>query len=179
MSDLKDKLEEVLGAPPKTSAGAERAARAAEALAAYLRLEESVNSWLDSAASTEYKPTGKDDLVGLTLHQAAERVLEGAGTPLHVRELGKRIKAGGWTHKRSKNPRADQINYQLAARLPRHADVFVRVSPNTFGLVKWDRAEGAHRKPRVALYRGSDESLGRKSGEHPDLSARSAKWRSS
>lgn len=178
MGDLKDKLEKMLGDPPKTAAGAERAAQAAEALAAYLRLEESVDSWLETT-STEDKPAGKGDFGALTLHQAAELVLESAGTPLHVRELGKRIKGAGWTHKRSKNPRADQINYQLAARLPRHANVFVRVSPNTFGLVKWDRAEGANRKPRVALYRGSGESLGRKSSEHPDRPARAAKWRSS
>lgn len=181
MADLRKALEEVLAAPPETSAQAERAARAAEALAAYLRLDESVERLLRSGDDRGRR--GKDaaagSLAGLTLHEAAEQVLQKAGIPLHVRELGPRIKAGGWTHKRSSNARPDQILYQLAARLPRHPDVFVRVAPNTFGLVAWGTTPSPRPKPRVGLFGGSGKPNGRDLGALPEVAAGAGEWRSS
>lgn len=179
MVDLRERLEGVLRDQPRTPADAERAARAAEALAAYLRLEESVSSLFEDPEATVRSAGRKDGLDGMTLHEAAEQVLEEAGIPLHVTELGKRIKAGGWRHKRSTRARPEQINYQLAARLPRYPDVFIRVSPNTFALVQWDRATRGRPKPRVGVYRGGGGAVGRSIGERPEKAARSDPWRSS
>lgn len=177
MSDLRERLESALSVPPKTAIEAERAARAAEALAAYLRLEDSVGALL---RADEPGSLGKEreSLAGLTLHEAARSVLKRAGVPLHGREIGKRIKAGGWTHKRSKNARPDQIVYQLAARLPRHPDMFVRVAPNTFALVEWG-APVQGPKPRLGLFEGEGKPTGRDIGEQPGDSAGAGQWRSS
>jgi hypothetical protein len=179
MDDIRERLEDLLGTRPRTAADAERAARAAEALAAYLRLEESVQSLLDPTGPLPSGGTRTGSLEGQTLHEAAERVLEQAGIPLHVSELGRRIKAGGWKHKRSSNPRRDQINYQLAARLPRYPETFVRVAPNTFGLVSWGSTPAARPTPRLGLFDGGGKVTGRAIGDHPEAAARAGEWRSS
>ena len=180
MSGIRQQLEDALAGRPKTPAEAERAARAAEALAAYLRLEANVESLLAPGARTPaYGGQSPRSLQGLTLHEAAERVLEQSGVPLHVKELGNRIKAGGWKHKRSPNARPDQIRYQLAARLPRHPEVFVRVSPNTFGLVIWGSNPPPPPKPRVGLFGGSEKPSGRDLGNDPGAPATAGRWRSS
>ena len=173
---MREQLESVLSAPPRTAVEAERAARAAEALAAYLRLEDNVGALL--RADEPGLGRTEDSLRGLTLHEAARRVLDQAEIPLHARELGKRIKAGGWTHKRSKNPRADQIVYQLAARLPRYPEVFARVAPNTFALVAWG-APSTRPRPRVGLFGGEGKPAGRDIGDRPGKPAGSGQWRSS
>jgi HB1, ASXL, restriction endonuclease HTH domain len=176
MADLKERLQEVLREPTESVAQAERAARAAEALAAYLRLERGVSDLLGLAEPVSEAASG--NLSGLTLHDAAEAVLRDAGTPLHVGELGRRIKAGGWRHKRSPNPRHDQINYQLAARLPRHPDVFVRVAPNTFGLIGWDQPS-ERKRPPIGLFSRADGPTGEGVGEMAEEAAAAGKWRSS
>lgn len=180
MADLRDRLEEVLRRSPETVTDAERAARAAEALAAYLRLEDRVRD-LFGETNTQERPVtdSNEPLKGLTLHRAAEEVLRAAKLPLHVRELGKRIKAGGWTHPRSRNPRPDQIHFQLAARLPRHSDVFVRVAPNTFALKEWKESAKEQPRPRVGLFGGASKPTAREIGDRPDLAATSDAWRSS
>jgi hypothetical protein len=174
---LRDELEAILKEPPVTPADAERAAQAAAALAAYLRLEEETAVLTDRSvpAAPAGRPAGSLD--ALTLHDAAEVVLERAGSPLHVRELGKRIKAGGWKHKRSRDPRPDQILYQLAARLPRHPETFVRVAPNTFGLVRWGKERRTRPKPRLATFEGPGRPIGREIGENPDIIFEGATWR--
>lgn len=175
---LRDELEAILKEAPVTPADAERAAQAAAALAAYLRLEQETAAITDRAAPARPdagRPGGSLD--ALTLHDAAEVVLERAGSPLHVRDLGKRIKAGGWKHKRSKDPRPDQIQYQLAARLPRHAETFVRVAPNTFGLVRWGKHRKRRPRPRLATFEGPGRPIGREIGENPDVIFEGATWR--
>ena len=174
MSDLREQLESALNVRPKTAHEAEQAAKAAEALAAYLRLEDSVGRLLRDEPG---KDQDRKSFASATLHEAARRVLEQAGTPLHAREIGQRIKAGGWTHKRSANPRPDQIVYQLAARLPRHPDVFVRVAPNTFALVEWD-VPSRRPRPRVGLFGGEEKPNGRDIGERPGEPAGAGQWRS-
>jgi hypothetical protein len=179
MSDLKQRLEEVLHRPARSPADAEQAARAAEALASYLRLEADVARLLGEGEDQRAQPhPAGGRFSGLTLHTAAEAVLKEAKVPLHVRELGKRIKAGGWTHKRSANPRPDQIHYQLAARLPRHPETFVRVAPNTFALKDWG-SSAKRPRPRLGLFRGGNKLTARDIGERPDLAATSSEWRSS
>ncbi|MGH2748472.1 MAG: winged helix-turn-helix domain-containing protein [Actinomycetota bacterium] len=180
---ITDELRKVLAKPVTSPADAERAARAAEALAAYLRASERAEEVIREMAQDVRGQGGHvaGGLAGLTLQDAAEIVLERAGTPLHVKELGRRIKAGGWRHPRSRAARPDQINYQLAARLPRHAEKFKRVAPNTFALVKWDResSRSRRRSPRVGLFKGGGESIGRLSGEHPEAPMEGSGWRSS
>ena len=179
MSELKERLEEVLHGPTQTVADAERVAEAAAVLAAYLRVEEDAHRLFDMGherQNSEPTRSRTNQFEGMTLHRAAQEVLEEAGTPLHVRELGKRIKAGGWRHKRSKNPHPDQIHYQLAARLPRLPKVFVRVAPNTFALTEWSSARPKPR-PRIGLFRGASKIAGRDIGDQPDAAA-SSEWRS-
>lgn len=180
MSELKERLEGILRFPAATVADAERAAQAAEALATYLRLEEHVSHLLGERDDRDHAEQSADEpLKGMTLHHAAEQVLEEAKVALHVRELGKRIKAGGWTHKRSANPRPDQILYQLAARLPRHPDVFVRVAPNTFALREWTYDAKEQPRPRLGLFGGAGKTSAREIGDRPDMAAASGEWRSS
>jgi hypothetical protein len=178
---MKEHLQEVLSRPPTTAAEAERAARAAEALAAYLRLEEEVATLLAPAGSHEASTGHPPGLAGAhqTLHDVAAEVLAEAGVPLHVRELGRRIKARGWKHPRTKAPRPDQIFYQLAARLPRHPDRFVRVAPNTFALAAWDEAPLERPAPRLGLFGGQGKPTGREIGDAAELPASAAPWRSS
>ncbi|HEV8571771.1 MAG TPA: winged helix-turn-helix domain-containing protein [Actinomycetota bacterium] len=150
MEDLKQGLERVLQEPIRTEGDARRVSEAATILADLLRIEERADRLLNTTAS---KP-GEGSLAGMTLHEAARRVLEEAGIPLHARELGARIKARGWRHPRSERARPDQIVFQLAARLPRHPGVFRRVAPNTFALVDWGDEPFARtpRRPRVGLF---------------------------
>ena len=177
MSELRDRLEQVLVKPAKTADDAERAAKAAEALAAYLRLEQSVAALLDGP-EVAGRGIVSGSLAGRTVHEAARVVLEQAGAPLHARELGRRMKAGGWTHKRTRRANDDQIVYQLAARLPRYPDVFVRVAPNTFGLVAWG-TPSERPKPRVGLFSGQGKPTGREIGEQAGDAAGAGPWRSS
>jgi len=141
--------------PKATPRDAEDAREAAQALADLLRGEERAIRLLRSEVAPDRPGEGSDRymLTGFPLHEAARRVLEDAGWTMHVHELGTRIKSRGWRHPRSTNARPDQIEFQLAARLPRHPDVFTRVAPNTFGLAKWgDSPPRAERpKPRLGI----------------------------
>ena len=175
MSELEEQLAEILRKPVRTSTDAEAAARAAEALLEILLARERAELALAPAA--EARGTTAGDLSGLTLHDAAARVLEQAGIPLHVKELGKRIKGGGWKHPRSRNARREQIQFQLAARLPRYPDRFQRVAPNTFGLKGWSERMLQRPKPMLGLFRGPPGGIGRESGERFDEPARTP-WRS-
>ena len=180
MSEIEKELADILRRPIHTVEEAERAARAAEALADLLRAGEKARRALrDERDPLTAKPAGR--LAGKTLHDAAAAVLEEAGKPLHAKELGTRIKALGWTHPRGDPSRPDQIVYQLAARLPRHPQRFRRVAPNTFALAKWENdiaPQPAH-KPRLALFKGPGGTTGRSIGESGDQPARDAAWRSS
>lgn len=180
MADIQERLEHLLSHPRITADDAERAARAAEALAAYLRARDKAEALLRAATQPSVfdRLCEVESLAGLTLHDAAEQVLIRAGVPLHVRELGKRIKGGGWTHPRSNNPRADQILYQLAARLPRHPEHFVRVAPNTFALTSWKQEGKPRARPRLGLFR-SREPAASTSHEDESVPALDDPWHSS
>lgn len=169
LDELKRRLEEIVRRPKVTARDA--AAEAARALADLLRGEERALRLLrGSSDEPGRRPDARSPslpLEGLTLHEAARRVLEAAGWPMHVRELGVRIEAGGWRHPRAAHPRPDQIEYQLAARLPRHPETFRRFGPNTFGLTAWGDSP-----PR----RGAPEPrLGRPSSGEP-YAGPSARW---
>jgi len=159
LSALKERLEEILRRPKVTARDAEEAGEAAKALADLLRGEERALRLLRSEAAppaagdTRNSAEAKKPywVTGLPLHEAAERVLEDLGWPMHVRELGVRIKSRGWQHPRSKTARRDQIQYQLAARLPRHPDVFKKFAPNTFGLAGWGDSPPRSEAPRPRL----------------------------
>ncbi len=178
--DLRDRLNRLLSEPVRRPEDADRAARAAQALAELLRASENAERVLAGANVGSSSPQGAN-LAGRTLQDAAEIVLEQAGRPLHAKELGNRIKARGWRHPRGAPSRPDQIVYQLAARLPRFPDRFRRVAPNTFGLAKWGegrRLESAPR-PRMGLFTGPGGNVGRRIGESPDEAAGAEEWRSS
>jgi len=180
MQDIKAQLQTLLTKPVESAADADRAAEAAEVLAAYLRAVERARRLLgdESRPEPKVRPRPPGDLAGLTLHDAAEQVLERAGTPLHARELGKRIKAGGWTHPRSQNAKPDLIVYQLAARLPRHPDRFRRVAPNTFALTRWGNEEGGQRRrPTLGLFSSKKAPSGEEIGDLWEEVASAHPWR--
>src|SRR6266508_6618209 len=175
---VRDELEKAIRGPIQGPRDAERIRRAAELLGEYLILEERARRLLGGSTADESPAT---DLRGLSLDDAAERILKEAGVPLHVRELGARIKARGWRHPRSKNARPDQILYQLAARLPRHPDRFRRVSPNTFGMSNWEERQGrpsAH-PPRTSLFHGGGRIGALIAESDEPVTDEEAVWRSS
>jgi hypothetical protein len=180
MSDIEEELAAVVRAPIRTPADAEKAARAAEALADLLRAAEKARRARSIEPEVAAAAVG-GSLAGQTLQAAAEAVLEEAGRPIHAKELGNLIKARGWVHPRGKPSRPDQIVYQLAARLPRYPRRFRRVAPNTFALAKWggNAAPRSAQKPRVALFKGPCGDIGRLIGESSELPAGDAQWRSS
>ena len=153
LSALKERLEEILRRPKVTAREAEEAGEAAKALADLLRGEERALRLLRTEGVTPDAAEAKRPyvLTGLSLHEAAQRVLEDSGWPMHVSELGDVIKVRGWRHPRSTNARPDQIRYQLAARLPRHPEVFKKFAPNTFGLAKWGDSPPRSERPRPRL----------------------------
>jgi HB1, ASXL, restriction endonuclease HTH domain len=174
-------LQEVLATPVRTPEEAQRASEAASALAELLRAEQRAGRLLGHVPPTTAPRLPEPQFDRLTLHAAAEVVLRDAGTPLHATELGRRITSRGWHHKRSPHPRADQIVSQLAARLPRHPDVFRRVAPNTFALTEWDVAgDPAAANPRLGTFHGPGDAIGRWAGDdHHAAAAAGQPWRSS
>jgi len=178
---IREDLEATMRQPVRTAKDAERIGQAAALLAEYLNFEERARRLAgDSNLSSDLKGSG--DLGGMTLDNAAEDVLDEAGVPLHVRELGARIKARGWRHPRSRNARPDQIFFQLAARLPRHPDRFRRVSPNTFALVGWDEGGAAAKRPRpkTGLFSGPGTAIAETTADTDEpFTAEASGWRSS
>lgn len=148
---MQEVLDRILSRLPKTPAEAERVAEAGKLLAEYLRLAERIEKL--AREEERDQPRRSEDFRGLSLHKAAHRILADAGHPLHVKDLGARIKARGWRH-RSMTTAADQIYHQLAARLPRHPE-FQRVGPNTFALTEWGgRPPRKRPRPRLPLFDG-------------------------
>lgn len=178
VDDLKNELTEVVGGQIRDPADAKRVQAAAGLLGELLELERRAETLL--ADDPQVSPGGS--LAGLTLHAAAERVLDDGGVPLHARELGVRIKARGWIHPRSRVGRPHQIVRQLAARLPKHPEVFRRVAPQTFALVKWgkDSFPGPRAEPRLGLFRGPGTGVAGRIGESGEaIESGDAEWRSS
>lgn len=138
LDELKERLDRIMRRPKITARDAEEAGEAARALADLLRGEERALRLLrgDDSSRGERAHVGSS-VAALPLHEAAERVLQDGGWPMHVRDLGARIKARGWRHPRATKADPHQIEFQLAARLPRHPETFKKFGPNTFGLASW------------------------------------------
>ena len=69
-----------------------------------------------------------------TVLQAAQTVLAKAGTPLHYREITKRILADGLWHAKGKTPEAT-VNAQLSVAISKgDGSIFERTGPGTFAL---------------------------------------------
>ena len=180
LAELKRRLEEIMSRPKVTVRDAEEAAEAAKALAELMRGEERALRLLRTSPAPQAgtgKPAGPArsglPLEGLSLHEAARRVLETWGWPMHVRELGTRIKSGGWRHPRAADARPDLIQYQLAARLPRHPETFKKFGPNTFGLAEWGDSPPKTEapKPRLGMVSSGEPYTGpsaRWLSEHPE-----------
>src|SRR5881275_2674858 len=103
---VQTELEELISRRPETAEDAEQIAAAAALLADYHRLEARAHALVERSRRSR-APGGS--LAGLTLHEAAERVLADAGMPLHASELGRRMKAAGWRHPRTRNAPPQQI----------------------------------------------------------------------
>jgi hypothetical protein len=181
---LMKELQEALASPVRTPDDAERIKAAADLLADYLRLE--ARARLVLAKGQVPTPLGGGapeggDLRGMTLPDAAARVLEDAGIPLHVQQLGERMKSGGWTHPRARNAPRNRIFFQLAATLPQYPDRFRRVRPNTFALAHWDDEGHAEQpRPRIGLFAGPGGTIGRSTAKSEEpVAAEDASWRSS
>ena len=88
--------------------------------------------------------------MSLSLKDAAKKVLQDGGEPLHYEEITKRILEGGLAQSKSKTPAAS-LNAVLAVDIKRQgaSSVFVRVTPGVFGL----RADGA---PAMSVEEGPD-----------------------
>jgi HB1, ASXL, restriction endonuclease HTH domain len=179
--NLRAALEEIVQRPIDSLRDAELAREAADAIGQYLQWEASARRLLQQAHG-EPAPPPPESLQGLTLRQAAIRVLQDAGGPLHIKELGARIKAGGWRHPRAENPRPDLILFQLASQLRRHSETFRWVGPNTFALTEWHgRSPGGNdRLPRIGLFEGPGAAVGAASAQSDEaVTAGDAGWRSS
>lgn len=188
---LRARLRALLSADPEDATHAELQASAAALLADLMGWEERAKALFEGGRQTgrvseeapRYGSRVPGIYEGLPLHEAARRALERAGMPLHVRDLGARIKAGGWRHPRAKDAPPEQIQLQLAARLPTYPEMFRRVEPNTFGLAEWPEPEpGQHRRPSLGYVKGGKgEGLARLIGEHPEmiLEGERSAWRSS
>ncbi|MHB8511604.1 MAG: hypothetical protein ACYDCC_05440 [Actinomycetota bacterium] len=173
---MKARLAALLEAPIQTVEDAERAADAARLLRDLMRIETQAEELLarpakgsPSVVAEEAPAYGSASFEALPLHEAARRALEVAGLPLHVRDLGARIKAHGWRHPRTTRARSDLIEFQLAARLPRYPNVFRRVAPNTFGLIGWPEPPKDRPKPRLGTERGHGPPLSERIGDEPEM----------
>lgn len=178
MRNVRDKLEDVRRRPVGSARDASIVEEAARLLGEMAETERRAARWLEEIAADRSGRASRN-LEGLTLHEAARCVLEEAGTPLHARELGARIKAGGWQHPRSTNARPEQIIFQLAARLPRYPNLFRRVGPNTFGLAEWGPRSERRAVPRLGTFRGPGTEIGRSIGDSEEPFAEGTPWRSS
>lgn len=173
--DTRRLLEAILRKPVRSASDARRAREAAGLLETLIEIEDRASRLAGAAA--EEGPSYGGDLAGLALQEAARRVLTEAGHPLHARELGARIKARGWRHRRSTSARPDQIVFQLAARLPRFPETFRRVAPNTFALVDF-QAQTVRRKPRTGLFSGPGTGIAESTTDSEEP-MEASDWRSS
>ncbi len=171
VESLKRLLQEILARPKVTSHDADEAVEAAQIIADLIRCEERALRLLDQPAEhAETSAAGRRldgrPLAGLTLHEAARRVLAKAGWPMHVRDLAVRIKIGGWKNPRGKDVKPPQLAPQIAARLPRYPETFRRFAPNTFGLTEWGDNPPLKQRPKPLI--GIIKTSGEFSAENID-----------
>ncbi|MEX2394500.1 MAG: winged helix-turn-helix domain-containing protein [Actinomycetota bacterium] len=172
-----ERLRAVLTEVPSDRAGAERAARASGLLAEFYGLCERADELLQEPEPPS--DTHGSDVKGLTLHEAAKRVLEDAGTPLGLHELSRRIRARGWQHPRSTRALPEQLYHQLSAQLPKKTDTFERVSRGTFGLRGWNDPNVERPKPRLGVFSAPGQLSAREISEREDELYEPPPWRSS
>jgi hypothetical protein len=172
--EVKERLRAVLAAPVTTAAEARRHEEAAGKLREILEAEQRAAQLFAGEAKAGYST--RSSLAGLTLHEAARRVLEQAGRPLHAKVIGDLMKAGGWRHPRATHARPDLVVHQLAARLPSYA-AFERVAPQTFALTEW-RETKEPVPPLIGVFDGPGGPVGRRIGESREAAGAST-WRSS
>ena len=167
MEALKARLEALVAGGSTTESNPDMAREAGELLLELIRLEARADRLMQAARAQVRDPGAP--LQGLRLHDAALTVLRDAGQPLHAREISAQMRAGGWSHPRTRRAPPEQLVHQLAARLPRHSNLFRRVAPNTFALVEWsDGHQRAVREQPSALFRGAPGDLARWIGDHPE-----------
>lgn len=145
---LHGRLRALTGRPIDSPADGRVVEEAARLLTMLLEMEERV-AVLEGGAT----PPPEGEMVGehapaygdfktLPLHEAARRVLLEDGFVMHARTLAIRLYIRGWRPRRTPDAKPRRIADQIAARLPRHPETFVRVAPNTFWLV------GVEARPR-------------------------------
>lgn len=173
--DIKEDLREILRRPVASSEDARRAEEAARRLRDILEAEQRAEAAFARESAASYGRASS--LMGLTLHDAARRVLEKAGRPLHAREIGVRMKAAGWKHPRSRKAKPEQIVHSLAAQLPKHGE-FKRVKPQTFALSEWQEIHDTAPPPLVGIFQGPRAPTGRRISDG-DAAAGASRWRSS
>lgn len=93
---------------------------------------------------------------GLSIPEAAERILRETGAPTHVYEIITRLQGRGF--------RADQAREALRlsvvgalARKARARDTFISKGPGTYGLRDWEASSGSDDQDAVAAERRSEE----------------------
>ncbi len=165
LDTLKGRLETLVAQGADAPGGAATADEAGKLLLILIRLEGRAGQLLSGTPDRKTNP--EFGFEGLALQEAARRVLVGVGTPLHVRELSARIKAGGWRHRRA-GAHPEQLMHQLAARLPKYPE-FMRIRPNTFTLSEWgDRPPSAAAGPPRPVMAAVDQDLATWIGDHPE-----------
>jgi len=76
-----------------------------------------------------FDPSDHEVLEGMSLPEAMRAVIEGAGHPLHAKEIVRRLIAGGFSNQNEKT-----LKIQIPTTAARKAAVFEKTAPNTFGL---------------------------------------------
>lgn len=161
VESLRSRLDELVKRPISSPEAGRLVEEAARLLTTLLEIEQRVAELEDGkplrpAKVGERAPVyGAADFGALSLHDAAERVLSEAGFPMHVRDLAVRLIAREWRGRNAARPKPRPLADQLAARLPRHPETFVRVRPNTFALVGMD-PHAKRPKPSVGIFEGPE-----------------------
>lgn len=166
---MKEELERFIAHYADVGEAQDAVAEAEQLLVDYIKLEGRARRVVNSRRGPA-TGVADDSLAGLSVHEAARRVLEDEARPMHAKELGARMKARGWRHPRGQPAQPNQIVNSLAAQLPKRPAVFRRVAPQTFALVEWGDAATQRRppKPRVGLFKGTGAGISGLIGDHPE-----------
>ena len=159
VESLRRRLDGLFKLPIATPEDGRRVEQAARLLTTLLEVEQRVAELeadgkpVRPAKVGEQAPQYGADFGALSLHEASQRILAEAGFPMHVRDLAVRLIARGWRGRNGARPKPRPLADQLAARLSRHPQTFVRVRPNTFALVGMD-PHATRPKPRLGIFDG-------------------------
>lgn len=146
LEEFRRRIEEIMSRSKLTARDAEQAREAAELLRDLLFFEERAERFIAAAEPPpDANSAGPDGLAGLTLADAAERILLHENAPLHAREISVSLRLGGWTNPRVPDTKFGALMRQVTAALSRGSR-FRRTAPNTFGLAAWGK--GAIKRKR-------------------------------